>query len=91
MPFGHILGPLIIWLIKKDSSSYLDEIGKETVNYNISIILWFIFTVPLMFVIVGFFLFGALAIMDIVVTILAAQAASKGDIYRYPFTIRFIS
>lgn len=91
VPFGHILGPLIIWLIKKDGSQFLDEVGKETLNYNISIILWFILCIPLMFILIGFFLFGALAILDIVVTILAAQAASKGEHYRYPLTIRFIS
>ncbi len=91
VPFGHILGPLIIWLIKKDSSRFLDEVGKETLNYNISIVLWFLLTIPLMFIVIGFFLFGALAILDIVVTFLAAQAASKGENYRYPLTIRFLS
>ena len=91
MPFGHILGPLIIWLVKKDSSAFLDGVGKETVNYNISIVLWFILCIPLMFILIGFFLFGALAITDIVVTLIAAQAASRGETYRYPLTIRFIS
>jgi hypothetical protein len=91
IPFGHILGPLILWLIKKDGSHFLDEVGKETVNYNISIILWFIVCIPFMFILIGFFMFGALALMDIIVTIVAAVAASNGQQYRYPLTIRFIS
>ncbi len=91
VPFGHIVGPLILWLMKKDSSQFLDEVGKETVNYNISIIIWFIVCIPLCFVLIGFFLLGALALMDIIVTILAAVAASNGQQYKYPLTIRFIS
>ena len=91
IPFGHIIGPLILWLMKKDGSRFLDEAGKETVNYNISIIIWFIACIPLCFLIVGFFLLGALALMDIIVTIMAAVAASNGKQYRYPLTIRFIS
>ena len=91
IPFGHILGPLVCWLMKKDSSNFLDEVGKETVNYNISIIIWFLVCIPLCFVIIGFFMLGALAIMDIIVTIMAAVAASNGQQYKYPLTIRFIS
>ena len=91
VPLGHILGPLVIWLMKKESSNYLDEVGKETVNYNISIILWFLICLPLCLVLIGFFLLGALALMDIIVTIMAAVAASNGQQYKYPLTIRFIA
>ena len=91
VPFGHILGPLVCWLMKKDSSHFLDEVGKETVNYNISFIIWFIVCIPLCFIIIGFFMLGALAIMDLIVTIMAAIAASNGQQYKYPLTIRFIS
>ena len=91
VPCGHILGPLIIWLMKKDSSNFLDEIGKETVNYNISILIWFAVCIPFCFLLIGIpFLIG-LAIMDIIVTIMAAVAASNGQQYKYPLTIRFIS
>lgn len=91
IPFGHILGPLICWLMKKDSSSYLNEVGRETVNYNISLIIWFIVCIPLCFILIGFLMLGALALMDIIVTIMAAVAASNGQQYKYPLTIRFIS
>ena len=91
IPFGHILGPLIIWLMKKDSSTFLDVAGKETVNYNISIIIWALLCIPLCFVLIGFFLLGALALFDVIITIMAAVAASNGQQYRYPLTIRFIS
>ena len=91
IPFGHILGPLVIWLMKKDSSRFLDEAGKETVNYNISIIIWALLCIPLCFVLIGFFLLGALALFDIIITIVAAIAASNGQQFRYPLTIRFLS
>ncbi len=91
IPLGHILGPLIIWLMKKDSSPFLDEVGKETVNYNISIILWFVLCIPLCFIIIGIPMLICLAIMDVIVTIMAAIAASNGQQYKYPLTIRFIS
>ncbi len=95
IPFGHILGPLILWLMKKDSSSFLDEVGKETVNYNISIILWFVAAFVLFFTIIGIplaiLMVIFLSVMDIIVTIMAAVAASNGQQYRYPLTIRFIS
>ncbi len=95
VPFGHILGPLIIWLMKKDTSNFLDEVGKETVNYNISLIIWFIASFAIMFTIIGIplalLMLAALSVMDIIVTILAAVAASNGEQYKYPLTIRFIS
>ena len=95
VPFGHILGPLVIWLMKKDSSRFLDEVGKETVNYNISVIIWFIVSFALFFTIIGIplsiLMIVGLSFMDIIVTVLAATEASNGRQYRYPLTIRFIS
>lgn len=91
VPFGHILGPLIIWLMKKETSRFLDEVGKETVNYNISILIWFVICIPFCFILIGIPILIGLAIMDIIVTIMAAIAASNGQQYQYPLTIRFIS
>ena len=91
VPFGHVLGPLIVWLMKKDSSSYLDQVGKETVNYNISILIWFLVCVPFCFLLIGIPVLIGLMIMDVVVTIMAAVAASNGQQYKYPLTIHFIS
>ena len=70
VPCGHVVGPLIIWLMKKDSSRFLDEVGKETVNYNISILIWFLVCLPFCLILIGIpFLIG-LAIMVIIVIIL---------------------
>ena len=91
VPCGHILGPLIIWLIKKDTSNFLDEVGKETVNYNISILIWFVICIPFCFILIGIPVLIGLMIMDIIVTIMAAVAASNGEQYKYPLAIKFIS
>ena len=91
VPFGHILGPLVCWLMKKDTSSYLDQVGKETVNYNISILIWFVICIPFCFLLIGIPVLLGLMIMDVVVTIMAAVAASNGQQYQYPLTIKFIS
>ncbi len=100
VPFGNILGPLIIWLIKKEEDPYIDAQGKESLNFQISItIYWTILF--LLFIIAALILrnFSVLlvwlALLGFVVTvvilvILGSVQASKGNIYRYPFTIRFL-
>ena len=90
-PLGNVLGPLVVWLIKKDSSPKLDEIGKQVINYNLSMTLWFFVCIPLVLLFIGFFMMGALALADLIFTVLAAVAASNGQRYKYPLTIRFIS
>ena len=91
VPFGHILGPLIIWLIKKSDFPFVDEQGKESLNFQISMTIYGIVAGILVFVVVGIPLLIALAIADVVLVIMASVAASNGKSYRYPLTIRFIS
>jgi uncharacterized Tic20 family protein len=90
VPFGNLLGPLIMWLIKKNESPFVDRHGKESVNFQISVLIYFIVSAVLFFVIIGFFLAAALFVFDIVVVIMAAIAANDGKEYRYPLCIRFI-
>jgi uncharacterized Tic20 family protein len=90
VPFGNILGPLVLWLIKRGSSPYLDELGKEVVNFNIS---WFIYSVIAgltLFILVGFLLLPIVLLMWLILVVVAAIKASEGKIYRYPLTIRLI-
>ena|SRR3712207_5175301 len=94
---GHLLGPLIVWLLKRDDSPEIDAHGKESLNFQISM---FIYTAVLgvvcfvlMFVLIGFLLiplFGILYVADIVLVIVASLKANEGQLYRYPFTIRLI-
>ena len=94
---GHVLGPLIVWLVKRDESAEIDAHGKESLNFQISM---FIYTSVLsvvcfilMFVLIGFLLlplFAIIFVADIVLVIIASWKASEGTLYRYPLTIRLI-
>ncbi|HEX2029028.1 MAG TPA: DUF4870 domain-containing protein [Nitriliruptorales bacterium] len=98
LPF---LGPLIVWLIKREEHPFIDQHGKEALNFNLSVLLYTVVgTVAA--VLVAIVTFGvamlivvplalALGIGWLVVTILAAVRASNGEPYRYPVTIRFVS
>ncbi len=90
IPFGHIIAPLVIWLIKKDESPFVDDQGKESLNFQISMTIYFIIALLLMFVFIGFILLPALVIFDLVIVIVAAVKVNEGVKYRYPLSIRFI-
>ncbi len=90
VPFGHIIGPLVIWLIKKDESPFVDDQGKESINFQISMTLYAIVAAVLVLVVVGIFLLIGIGILDIVLVIVAAVKANAGEKFRYPLTIRFI-
>ncbi len=90
LPFGNVVGPLILWLVKKDSMPFVDRHGKEAVNFNISVLIYGVVSGILTVILVGFAMLIALALFHIVVTILAAIKAHKGEAYRYPLSIRFI-
>jgi hypothetical protein len=87
---GCIIGPLIVWQIKKEEFAFVDEQGKEAVNFQISMLIYGIVAGLLCFVCVGFVLAPAVAIFDLVFMLIAAVKANNGEHYRYPLTIRFI-
>ena len=90
IPFGSVLGPLVIWLIKKDEMPFVDDQGKESLNFQLTMLIAMIISIILMFVFIGFLLIGVLIIYQIVVIIIASIKANDGVKYRYPYTIRFI-
>jgi len=90
IPLGGVLGPLIVWLLKRKESDFVDFHGKESVNFQISILIYTIVSVLLIFLAIGFFLLGALAIFNLVGVILASIRANDGDLYRYPLCIRIL-
>jgi len=91
VPMGHILGPLILWLIKKDESVLINDQGKEAVNFQISVTIYLLVSAVLCFVLIGIPMLFAVVIFDLIVTIIAAIEANQGKFYRYPLCIRFIS
>lgn len=90
IPFGNIIGPLIIWVIKKDQMSFVDEQGKESLNFQITMLIAFLISAILTLILIGFLLIGILAVFEIVVLIIASIKANEGVHYRYPVTIRLI-
>jgi uncharacterized Tic20 family protein len=88
--FGHILVPLVIWLMKRNDSPFIDENGREALNFQISVTLYGIVAGVLAFVLVGFVLLAILAAFQFVLMVIASVRASQGEVYRYPLTIRLI-
>ncbi|NNF42061.1 MAG: DUF4870 domain-containing protein [Phycisphaerales bacterium] len=88
---GFLLGPLIGWLVKRESHPFIDEHGKEAVNFQLTMMIAFIVSALLVFVVIGLLLLPLLAILNVVLTIIAGLKASNGEHYRYPMTIRFLS
>ncbi len=87
---GHVVGPLIIWMLKRDEHPFIDHQGKEAVNFQISMVIYGAILTPTMCFLVGIPLLVALVITDIVLMIIAAVSASRGEPYRYPLTIRLV-
>lgn len=90
IPFGNIIGPLIIWQIKKDQFPLVDDQGKEALNFNIAVTLAFIVAFILMFVVIGVLLMPLIGIAWLVFVILAAIKSNEGVTYRYPVNLRLI-
>jgi uncharacterized Tic20 family protein len=86
---GSVIGPLIVWLIKKDQYPFVDEQGKEAINFQITMLIYGIVAALLMFACIGFFLLPAVGIVDIVLVIVAAMKANDGQHYRYPYPLIF--
>ncbi len=88
--FTGFLGPLIIWLIKKDEAPFVDRHGKEALNFQITVLIAMSAAGLLSFVCIGFLLMPIIWLVDMIFCILAALAASRGEEYRYPMTIRLV-
>ena len=88
--FGFLLGPLVVWAVKRDDSPFIDDQGKEVMNFQLTMMIAFFFSFMLIFVLVGFFLVGILCLYEFVMIVVAAIKANEGVQYRYPLTIRFI-
>ena len=88
--FTCFIGPLIIWLIKKDEYAFVDNQGKEALNFQITVAIASIVSALLTAVCIGFFLGIAVMICDLVFCIVASVKANDGAAYRYPVSIRFI-
>jgi uncharacterized Tic20 family protein len=93
---GCFIGPLVIWMMKKDTMPFVDDQAKEALNFNISvaIIFFVLFVMTLLTLGIGILLTGPLMILVglawLVFTIIASIKANQGERYRYPFTLRLV-
>ena len=88
---GHLLGPLIVWLVKRGDSPEIDAHGKESLNFQLSMLIYDAIAAILCIILIGIPILIALWIMNTVFVIIASIRASEGKFYRYPITIRFLS
>ena len=88
--FTGFIAPLIIWLVKKEDDPFIDNQGKEALNFQITVAIAMLVAWLLCFACIGFVLVPAVWIVDIVFCIIASVKANNGVAYRYPLTIRFI-
>lgn len=90
IPFGNMIGPLILWLLKRAEDSFVDACGKEALNFQISMTVYAALCVLSLIIGIGIVLLPIVMILNIVYTVIAAIKASEGQSYRYPLTIRLI-
>ena len=116
IPFGHIVGPLVVWMIKRGDSAFVDRHGRESLNFHISFTIYTALATILLFApfllafvglgskaapgavvlpVFGSFLFamavyGIIALIGVVCTLLAAIKAANGEHYTYPFAFPFL-
>lgn len=90
IPFGNIIAPLVIWLVKRNQSEYINQQGKEAVNFQITISLLAILCLLLYIIIIGLILWPLIALANLILIIMAAIATYKGENYKYPFSLRLI-
>lgn len=88
--FGHIFGPLLVWLLKRSESPEIDSHGKESLNFQLSMLIYNLIAGVLILVFIGIPLLILLYLANIVLVIIASIRAGDGQFYRYPMTIRFM-
>ena len=91
IPFGSIVGPLVIWLIKKDTMPFVNDQGKEALNFNITVAIAAIVGWILCFILIGFLVLAVVFVAWLVLAIIGTIKANEGTAYRYPFTLRLVS
>lgn len=89
VPFAGLIVPIVIWQVKKDQVRDIDAHGKNAVNWIISVCIYIVACIPLMFVLIGIPLLMVVGLLGIVFPIIAAIKASNGDVWRYPLSIPF--
>ena len=88
-PFGGIIGPLICWMSRKDESAWVDQNGKASINFQLSMLLYTVLAIPLCFILIGIPIIIFLYLLELVCIVMASVKASKGEVFKYPISIPF--
>lgn len=87
---GNVLGPLVVWLARREQSAFVGAQAKEALNFNITVALASVACGVLALVMIGFLLGMALFVFWLVMTLIAAIRANEGVAYQYPFSLRLV-
>lgn len=90
IPGGNIIGPLILWAIKKDSMPFVNDQGKEAINFNITVSIIALLCVLTFWLVLPVILLIGVGIAAVVLVIIAAIQSNEGKAYRYPFILRLV-
>ena len=91
LPLAGFIVPIVMWLMKKDDHTLVDQHGKNVINWLISMLIYGVISFIFIFVGVGVLMLWALGILNIIFAIVGGVKASNGEVWAYPFTIRFLS
>lgn len=89
--FGGLIVPLVIWATQKENVYQMDEQGKRIVNFQLSMLIYSIICIPLVFILIGIFGLIALCLLSFIFPIINAIRASHGETPKYPLSLNFIS
>lgn len=90
IPFGNIIGPLIVYSMKKDEYPFVVDQGKESLNFQISVLIYLAISLVTILLLIGIMFLVIIPLCSLILTVLASVRANDGEYYRYPFCIRFI-
>ena len=90
VPFGSVIGPLAVWLTRRDRDPFIDDTGREALNFGISIAIYGLVALVAALLLVGIPLLMVGVVAWVVLASLAAVKASEGEAYRYPLTLRLV-
>jgi uncharacterized Tic20 family protein len=90
VPFGSVIGPLAVWLTRRDRDPFIDDAGREALNFGISIAIYGAVLLVAALMLVGIPLLMVGVVAWVVLASLAAVKASQGQPYRYPLTMRLV-
>ncbi len=89
-PAGLFLGPLCIWLIKRDQFAFVDRQGKEALNWQLTMLIGYLISLPLMAICIGGLTFVGLLVLNVICVVKASMRANEGIEYKYPWKISFV-